>query len=69
MWFWQGHSTQHSFLSYGEKYIKKFILKINIDICDLLLWGYKSEMASYADDNIPNTSDVSLDLVFRKFHS
>ena len=28
-------------------------LLFNIDICDLFLWYYKCEIASYADDNTP----------------
>ena len=35
-------------------------LPFNIDICDLFLWDYKCDIASYADDNTQYTSDISL---------
>ena len=45
------------------------ILLFNIDICDLFLWDYKCDIASYADDNTPYTSDISLNLVLEKLES
>ena len=44
-------------------------LLFNIDICDLFLWDYKCDIASYADDNTPYTSDISLNLVLEKLES
>ena len=44
-------------------------LFFKIDICDLFLWGYKCDIASYADDNILYTSDISLNLVLEKVES
>ena len=44
-------------------------LLFNVDICDLFLWDYKYDMASYADDNTPYTSDISLNLVLEKLES
>ena len=38
-------------------------------ICDLFLWDYKWDIASYADDNTPYTSDISLNLVLEKLES
>ena len=45
------------------------LLLFNIDICDLFLWDYKCDIASYADDNTPYTSDISLNLVLEKLKS
>ena len=39
-----------------------------IDICDFLL-DYKCDIASYADDNTPHTSCVSLNMVLGQFES
>ena len=33
------------------------------------MWDYKCEIASYADDNIPYTSGISLNLVLEKLES
>ena len=44
-------------------------LLFNIDICNLFLWDCKCEIASYADDNTPYTSDISLSLVLEKLQS
>ena len=44
-------------------------LLFNIDICDLFLWDYTCDMASYADDNAPYTSGRNLNLVFKKLES
>ena len=44
-------------------------LLFNIDICDLFFWDYKCDIASYADDNTPYTSDISLNLVLEKLES
>ena len=44
-------------------------LLFHIDICDLLLWDYKCNIASYADNNTPYTSDISLNLVLEKLES
>ena len=44
-------------------------LLFNIDICDLFLWDYECEIASYADDNTPYTTDTSLDLVLHKLEN
>ena len=44
-------------------------LLFNIDIFDLFLWDYKCDIASYADDNTPYTSDISLNLVLEKLES
>ena len=44
-------------------------LLFNIDICDLFLWDYKCDIASYADDNTPYTSDINLNLVLEKLES
>ena len=44
-------------------------LLFNIDICDLFFWDYKCDIASYADDNTPCTSDISLNLVLEKLES
>ena len=44
-------------------------LLFNIDICDLFLWDCKCHIASYADDNTPYTSDISLNLVLEKLES
>ena len=41
-------------------------LLFNIDICDLFLWDYKCDIASYADDN---TTDISLNLVLKNLES
>ena len=38
-------------------------LLCNNDICDLFLWDYKCDIASYADVSTPYTSNVSLNLV------
>ena len=38
----------------------------NIDICDVLLWDYESDIASYSDNSTPYTSDISLHLVLEK---
>ena len=35
-------------------------LLFNVDTCDSLLWDYKCYIASYADDNTPCNSDISL---------
>ena len=32
-------------------------LRTSLDICDLFLWDYKCDIASYADDNAPYASD------------
>ena len=37
-----------------------------LDICDLFLWDYKCDTASYADDNTPYTPDVNLNTVLEK---
>ena len=39
-----------------------------IDICDFLL-DYKCDIASYADDNTPHTSCVSLNMVLGQLES
>ena len=44
-------------------------LLFDIDISDLFLWDYKWDMASYADDNTPYTSNISLNLVLEKLES
>ena len=44
-------------------------LLFNIDICDLFFWDYKCNIASYADDNTPHTSDISLNLIIEKLES
>ena len=44
-------------------------LLFNIDISNLFLWDYKCDIASYADDNTPYTSDISLNLVLEKLES
>ena len=44
-------------------------LLFNIDICSLFLWDYKWDIASYADDNTPYTSDISLILILEKLES
>ena len=44
-------------------------LLFNIDIYDLFLWDYECEIASYADDNTPYTTDTSLDLVLQKLEN
>ena len=44
-------------------------LLFNIDICDLFLWDYKCDTASYADDNTPHTFDIRLNLVLKKLES
>ena len=45
-------------------------LLFNINICDLFLWDYECDiLASYADDNTPYTSDISLNLVLEKLES
>ena len=44
-------------------------LLFNIDICDFFWWDYKCNIASYADDNTPYTSDISLNLVLEKLES
>ena len=41
-------------------------LLFNIDLCDLFSWDYKYDIANYADDNTPHTSDISLNLVLEK---
>ena len=38
-------------------------LLFNIDVCDLFFRDYKCDIASYADDNIPYTSEKSLNFV------
>ena len=43
--------------------------RFNIDVCDLFFWDYKCDIASYADDNTPYTSDISLNLILEKFES
>ena len=40
-------------------------LLFNLDICEIL-WEYKCDIARYADDNTPYTSDISLNLVLEK---
>ena len=45
------------------------ILGLLLDICDLFLWDYKCDTASYADDNTPYTSDVNLNSVLEKLKS
>ena len=45
------------------------LLLFNIDVCDLLLWDYKCDKASYADDKTPYTSDISLNVVLEKLES
>ena len=44
-------------------------LLFNINICVLFLWDCKCDIASYADDNNPCTSDISLNLVLEKLES
>ena len=44
-------------------------LLFNIGICDLFLWDNKCVITSYADDNTPYTSDISLNLVLGKLES
>ena len=44
-------------------------LLFNFDICYLLLWEYKCDIASYADDNTPYPSNISLNLVLQKLES
>ena len=44
-------------------------LLFSIDICDFFWWDYKCNIASYADDNTPYTSDISLNVVLKKLES
>ena len=41
----------------------------NIHICDLFLRDFKCDIASYADENTPYTSNISLNLVLQKLES
>ena len=41
----------------------------NTDIFDLFLRDYKCDITSYADDNTPNSSNTSLNLVLEKLES
>ena len=41
-------------------------LLFNVDIGDLFFWNYKCDINSYADDNTPYTSDISINLVLEK---
>ena len=41
-------------------------LLFRIDIFYLVLWDYRCDIASYADENTPYTSDLSLKLVLEK---
>ena len=46
-----------------------FLILILIFNIDLFLLDYKCDIASYADDNTPYTSDISLNLVLEKLES
>ena len=62
------HSS-YTGIKYGatQSFISDALL-FDIDICDFLL-DYKWDIASYADDNTPHTSCVSLNLVLGKLES
>ena len=53
-------------IKYGVPQGSRLDLLFNIDICDLFLWDYKCNIASYADDTTRNTSHISLNLVLEK---
>lgn len=59
----------HANISHGvpEGSISGFL--VNIDICDSFLWDDKCDIASYADDSIPYTFNISLDLVLKTLES